>query len=84
MLLTARFPWLLQLAYLNNPGPPVHGWYHPQQTGLSSYQSLTESVLIGMPTGRPDGFLSQGCLFPGDLRLYQVVQNLLALAYTLL
>jgi hypothetical protein len=28
--LLACFPWLAQLAFLQNPGLPAQGWHHPQ------------------------------------------------------
>ena len=29
------FPWLAQLVFLRNPGPPAQGWHHPQWPGPS-------------------------------------------------
>ena len=43
--LLACFPWLAQLAFLLNPGPPAQGWHHPHLHHWSLIEKMPYSYI---------------------------------------
>lgn len=49
LCLQAYVPWLAQLAFLNNSGPPAQRWHHAQWAWSSNIDQLSRQFPINMP-----------------------------------